>query len=105
MNVWGEHENDRRTKIGNIDERREIRRVLFVVGIEKKKHDGRDWKRVVWWDLPLLYTGRTVHFPFKNPNEQRLRIRLQILPQSAERGRRANDDYATRNLRADDGFL
>ena len=97
--------HDRRRTAENSDGRGEIRRVLFFVGVAAEKQGGRAGKRVVRGDMPFVHAGRAVHFAAQNADEQRLRLRLRVLPQPAERGRPARERHARRDVRAGHGLL
>lgn len=61
--------------------KRKIRRFLFFVRLLARGKKGRDRQRKHRRDLPLLYSRRTMHFPFENFNEQSLHLQLPVLPQ------------------------
>ena len=89
-----------RGKTANIDRKRQIRRFLLVLRFETGEPQGRFGKCFRRRDMPLLYPRRKMHFSFKNSYEQRLPVRLRILPQQAERRRAQGKRYPRRNMRA-----
>ena len=89
----------------DFDGRSEIRRILFVVGVKAEEYERRLGERFFGGNLSFVHAGRKMYFPVKNADDERLRVRLQILSQPQERRRTARGRFARRNVRIGHGLL
>ena len=97
--------DDRRRTAENFNGRREVRRFVFLFRLAAEKRTRRLRQRRVRRYMPFVRGGRQMHLSSENFNVQRLRFRLQVLPQPPQCRRKTRHAYARRNLRTHRRFL
>ena len=73
--------DDRRRTAENFNGRREVRHFVFLFRLAAEKRTRRLRQRRVRRYMPFVRGGRQMHLSSENFNVQRLRFRLQVLPQ------------------------